>query len=97
MALPPAQPEYIFRGHAAQIHAVFFIRENTRLLTGDAHGWVVSWDTAIRRPVAVWKAHDRGPILGLGAWGKDRIITCVFISSQIDLLTEFVGMAKTTS
>lgn len=72
--LPPAQPAFILRGHSAQIHALHFTHGNTRLLTADAEGWIVSWNLAIKRPVAVWKAHDEA-ILGIGSWGSDRIIT----------------------
>lgn len=72
--LPPAQPVYILRGHTAQIHAVHFLPDNLRLLTGDAEGWIVLWSLPIRRPLAVWKAHKE-PILGLGSWGNDKIIT----------------------
>jgi len=73
-ALPPAQPTYVLRGHTAQIHAVHFFRQNLRLLSGDADGWIVVWDVPIRRPVAAWKAHTAS-ILGIGNWGDDRIIT----------------------
>ncbi|KAL8694831.1 MAG: hypothetical protein Q9218_000590 [Villophora microphyllina] len=72
--LPPLQPSFILRGHSAQIHAVHFLKDNTRLLTADAEGWLVSWSLASKRPVAVWKAHDDA-ILGIGSWGQDRIIT----------------------
>lgn len=72
--LPPAQPAFILRGHSAQVHALHFTHGNTRLLTADAEGWIVSWNLAIKRPVAVWKAHDEA-ILGIGSWGSDRIIT----------------------
>lgn len=72
--LPPAQPAYILRGHAAQVHALHFTPDNTRLLTADADGWVVSWNVALKRPVAVWKAHGTA-VLGLGSWGLDRVIT----------------------
>lgn len=74
MSLPPPQPAYILRGHAAQVHSTEFIRSNSRLVTGDADGWVVVWSLAIKRPVAVWKAHE-GTILGARAWGVDKIIT----------------------
>lgn len=74
--LPPAQPAFILRGHSAQIHAVHFTDGNTRLLTADAEGWIVSWNLAFKRPVAVWKAHDNA-ILSVGSWSSDRIITCV--------------------
>ncbi|KAF2121433.1 WD40-repeat-containing domain protein [Lophiotrema nucula] len=72
--LPLAQPSYIFRGHTAQIHSVQFVRNNTRLLTGDADGWVVCWKLESKRPVAVWKAHDAA-ILGTAEWGSDRVLT----------------------
>ncbi|KAF1814149.1 WD40 repeat-like protein [Eremomyces bilateralis CBS 781.70] len=72
--LPPPQPAYIFRGHTAATHCVRFIRSNERLLSGDADGWVVSWDLATKRATAVWKAHE-GSILGLDPWGCERIIT----------------------
>lgn len=39
---PPAQPTYVLRGHSAQIHAVHFSRQNSRLISADADGWVVS-------------------------------------------------------
>jgi WD40 repeat protein len=74
MALPPAQPAYILRGHGSQIHATAFIRSNLRLLTGDADGWIVVWSLATKRPVAVWKAHE-GSLLGIKAWGSEKVIT----------------------
>ncbi|KAI9879123.1 MAG: ASTRA complex subunit [Pleopsidium flavum] len=72
--LSPAQPVYVLRGHQAQIHAVQFIRANSRLITGDADGWIVVWALGTKRPAAVWKAHDNA-ILGVAPWGEDRIIT----------------------
>ena len=74
--LPPAQPAFILRGHSAQIHALHFTHGNSRLLTADAEGWIVSWNLAFKRPVAVWKGHDQA-ILGVGSWSSDRVITCV--------------------
>ncbi|KAL1642603.1 Astra associated protein 1 Asa1 [Diplodia intermedia] len=71
---PPAQPAYILRGHAAHVHAVRFLRHNSRLLTGDADGWVVLWNVATKRAVAVWRAHD-GAILGFGTWAEDKLVT----------------------
>ncbi|KAF2275558.1 WD40 repeat-like protein [Westerdykella ornata] len=71
---PPAQPSYIFRGHSAAIHSVQIIRQNRRLLTGDADGWVVSWNLESKRPVAVWRAHE-ATILGAEEWSTDKIIT----------------------
>ncbi|KAF4552133.1 WD domain-containing protein 7 [Elsinoe fawcettii] len=70
----PLQPSYVFRGHSAPIHAVHFLRDNSRLLTGDAEGWVIQWDMVTRRPAAVWQPHN-AVILGLGSWGNDKIIT----------------------
>ncbi|KAL8957881.1 MAG: hypothetical protein Q9193_004953 [Seirophora villosa] len=72
--LPPLQPVFVLRGHAVHVHAVHFTSGNTRLLTGDAEGWVVSWNLAFKRPVAVWKAHETA-LLAIGSWGQDRIIT----------------------
>ncbi|KAH7398413.1 WD40-repeat-containing domain protein [Pyrenochaeta sp. MPI-SDFR-AT-0127] len=72
--LPPAQPSYILRGHVAQIHSVLLVRQNSRLLTGDADGWVVYWKVETKRALAVWKAHD-GPILATAEWGPEKIIT----------------------
>lgn len=74
--LPPAQPAYVLRGHSAQVHSLHFLRQNLRLLSGDADGWVVLWGSSIKRPVAVWRAH-KGTVLGLGRWGDDKIITYV--------------------
>ncbi|KAK1064986.1 Astra associated protein 1 Asa1 [Friedmanniomyces endolithicus] len=65
---------YVLRGHTAQVHAVHFLRQNLRLLSGDADGWVVLWNVPIKRPVAVWRAH-KGAVLGLESWDDDRIIT----------------------
>ncbi|KAF2873307.1 WD40-repeat-containing domain protein [Massariosphaeria phaeospora] len=73
-ALPPAQPAYIFRGHTSQIHSLQFVRGNTRLVTGDADGWIVCWRLESKRPVAVWRAHDAA-ILGTAEWGPDKILT----------------------
>ncbi|KAL8669309.1 MAG: hypothetical protein Q9168_006091 [Polycauliona sp. 1 TL-2023] len=72
--LPPAQPSFVLRGHSAQVHAVHFIPGNTRLLSADADGWLVSWNLASKRPAAVWRAHANA-VLGIGSWGQDRIIT----------------------
>lgn len=72
--LPPAQPAYILRGHSAQVHALHFTPGNQRLLTGDADGWLVSWNLAFKRPVASWKGHGKA-ILGLDSWGQGRIIS----------------------
>ncbi|KAG9236338.1 WD40-repeat-containing domain protein [Amylocarpus encephaloides] len=74
MTQPQPQPSYILRGHGAQIHSTSFLRRNSRLITGDAEGWVVIWGLAIKRPVAVWRAHE-GSILGAEPWGDDKIIT----------------------
>lgn len=86
-ALPPAQPAYVLRGHVAQIHAVHFLGQNLRLLTGDADGWVILWDTPIKRPVAVWRAHGSSTVLGLGSWGLDdeKIITYVIFDRLLYL------------
>lgn len=72
--LPPAQPAYVLRGHNAQIHSVCFVRHNTRLLTGDAEGWLVLWNIASKRPVAVWRGHSAA-ILALSSWADDRLIS----------------------
>jgi WD40 repeat protein len=72
--LPPAQPSYILRGHKAQIHALQFLHGNSRLLSGDADGVIVLWDTTIKRPKAVWKGHAGG-ILGFSVWADDKIIS----------------------
>lgn len=81
MALPPAQPAYILRGHGSQISTTAFIRSNTRLLTGDSDGWIVLWSLATKRPVAVWRAHE-GSILGINAWGSEKLITCVALHTN---------------
>ena len=73
-ALAPAQPAYILRGHTSQIHSVQLVRQNRRLLTGDADGWVVYWRLESKRPLAVWRAHD-ATILGTAEWPSDRLIT----------------------
>ncbi|RKF61816.1 ASTRA-associated protein 1 [Erysiphe neolycopersici] len=74
MARPPPQPTYILRGHGSQICAAEFIRKNARLFTGDVEGWVVLWDLAVKRPTAVWRAHQAS-ILGLSDWSSDKLIT----------------------
>ena len=100
--LPPAQPAYVLRGHAAEVHALHFTRDNTRLLTADADGWVISWNVAFKRPVAVWKAHDTA-VMGLGSWCQDRVITyvcfCDFYGSETQALTTALtaGMAEITN
>lgn len=74
--LPPAQPVYVLRGHRAAIHTLLFFRGNSRLLTGDADGWVVVWSLAIKRSVAVWRAHE-ATVLGAEVWHEDKLITSV--------------------
>jgi len=81
----PPQPSYVFRGHGAQVHSVLFLRQNLRLLTGDAEGWVVLWSTTTRRAVAVWRPHASA-ILGLDAWGDDKIITYVLHVNVSDVV-----------
>ncbi|KAF7526216.1 hypothetical protein G7054_g10841 [Neopestalotiopsis clavispora] len=70
----PATPKSVLRGHQAQVHATAFVRDNQRLASGDAEGYVVLWDLTIMRPRAVWRAHTNA-ILGIASWGNDKIIT----------------------
>lgn len=85
--LPPATPVYVLRGHEAPIHALNFFADNTRLVSGDAEGWVIIWDTGSKRPSAAWRAHE-GAILGVegvdfqvGARRTERrVFTYVFLS-----------------
>ncbi|KAI1413832.1 WD40 repeat-like protein [Hypoxylon sp. FL1857] len=70
----PAQPKSVLRGHRTQVHVTTFIRNNQRLASGDADGYVSLWDLTIMRPRAVWRAHTNA-ILGIADWGDDRIIT----------------------
>lgn len=79
----PAQPVYVLRGHSAQIHAVVFTRDNERIITADADGWVVVWNVGTRRPVAVWKAHEGTVMKVMGRDGK--IITWVYLPVVIDI------------
>ncbi|KAK9793584.1 hypothetical protein SCARD494_06168 [Seiridium cardinale] len=72
--LPPATPKSVLRGHQAQVHATAFVKDNQRLASGDAEGYVVLWDLTILRPRAVWRAHTNA-ILGIAPWGPDKIIT----------------------
>jgi WD40 repeat protein len=72
--LPAPHPSYILRGHASHIHCLRFVHHNSRLLTGDADGWVAYWKLETKRPLAVWKAHD-GTILATASWGRDKILT----------------------
>ncbi|KAI0429540.1 WD repeat-containing protein [Xylaria sp. FL1042] len=69
-----AQPRSVLRGHRTQVHTTTFIRQNQRLASGDADGFVVLWDLTIMRPRAVWRAHT-GAILGISGWGDDKLIT----------------------
>ncbi|EFE43518.1 hypothetical protein TRV_01729 [Trichophyton verrucosum HKI 0517] len=61
---PPASPTYVLRGHANPIHSLNFYGSNSRLISGDADGWVVVWDMTSKRAVATWKAHE-GSILAV--------------------------------
>ena len=67
-------PKNILRGHKAQVHAATFVRNNDRLITGDADGYVIAWRLATMRPVAVWRAHENA-ILGIKSWDNDKLIT----------------------
>lgn len=62
--LPPATPVYVLRGHASPIHALHFYSRNSRLISGDAEGWVVVWNMSTKRVVASWKAHESA-VLGV--------------------------------
>jgi hypothetical protein len=70
---PPATPAYVLRGHGSPIHALHFFARNARLASGDVDGWIVVWDTATKRPVTVWKAHDAAvlEVQGFGFAGAD--------------------------
>ncbi len=70
------QPRGILRGHKAQVHAAAFIRDNRRLLTGDAEGFVIAWDLTIMRPRAVWQAHSNA-VLSVAGWEPHKVITYV--------------------
>lgn len=76
-----AQPKSVLRGHLTQVHATAFIRQNARLASGDADGFVILWDLTIMRPRAVWRAHN-GAILGISGWGDDKVVTYVFSASH---------------
>ncbi|KAF3189479.1 ASTRA complex subunit [Orbilia oligospora] len=67
-------PVYVIRGHPSPVHSLHFYRSNSRLVSADAEGWVVLWDIPIRRPVAVWRAHDSA-VLGVADWDDSNIIT----------------------
>ncbi|ROT41901.1 WD40 repeat-like protein [Sodiomyces alkalinus F11] len=67
-------PRSILRGHGAQVHALAFVRNNSRLASGDAVGFVVLWDLTTLRPTVVWRPHENA-ILGIQGWGEDCIIT----------------------
>jgi len=70
----PPQPKSILRGHKAQVHAAVFIRNNERLVTADADGYLIVWDLSIMRPKAVWRAHQK-TVLGIREWGPERLVT----------------------
>jgi hypothetical protein len=40
----------------------------------DADGWIVVWDMAPRRPVAVWRGHEAG-VLSIRNWDTDKLLT----------------------
>ncbi|KAF3190480.1 ASTRA complex subunit [Orbilia oligospora] len=67
-------PVYVIRGHPSPVHSLHFYRSNSRLVSADAEGWVVLWDIPVRRPVAVWRAHDSA-VLGVADWDDSNIIT----------------------
>jgi WD40 repeat protein len=95
--LSPAQPTYVLRGHSAQVHSLHFLRDNLRLLSGDADGWVILWNIPIRRPVAVWQAH-KDTVLGIGSWNDDNIITFGITIKFVETPTNrFPAMAETAS
>lgn len=91
MASSVPSPKFILRGHKAAVHVTAFIRNNERLVTGDAEGYVVLWDLAVMRPKAVWRAHENS-ILGIRGWGHDKIITwvtsCHHPLAVVSLLTD---------
>lgn len=74
---PPATPIYILRGHAAPIHALHVFKQNLRLVSGDADGWVVIWDLVTKRPVTVWKAHA-GAVLEVKGFGTSTGVTEIY-------------------
>jgi hypothetical protein len=79
MSHTPPSPQYILRGHSSTIHALHIFRQNTRLISADADGYLVIWATDSKRAVAVWKGHE-GAVLGVASWGEGdgaSIVRCV--------------------
>ena len=86
---PAASPVYILRGHAAQIHALHIFANNLRLISADADGWIVVWDLVLKRPVAVWKAHD-GAVLEVKGFSRGGVplpipVDLIFCRCMIDV------------
>ncbi|KAK9893649.1 WD40 repeat-like protein [Cystobasidium minutum MCA 4210] len=80
---PVPSPEYILRGHEAQINVLSFVDAEAHggngahslLLSGDADGYVAVWSLTTFRPLAFFKAHS-GSVLTVSAWSSNtRLLT----------------------
>ncbi|KAK2737436.1 ASTRA complex subunit [Myotisia sp. PD_48] len=86
--LPPATPTFVLRGHTSPLHSLHFYNKNSRLVSGDADGWVIVWCMTSKRAVASWKAHE-GSVLGVQGVDLDEVgkgpEKRIFTSLMIDL------------
>lgn len=72
------QKKFSLRGHKAPVSIL--CSHNDSLISADSHGWVVWWNVATKRPIALWQAHS-GQVLtvkstpwGLLTHGRDSCI-----------------------
>ncbi|CAO3652386.1 unnamed protein product [Cunninghamella blakesleeana] len=71
--LPP-QPEYIFRGHQAEVNSCCFFDDDKYIASGDAEGNLIVWYFETRRPILQWKGHTES-ILSVNVYDKNKLIS----------------------
>ncbi|RKP10945.1 hypothetical protein THASP1DRAFT_27254 [Thamnocephalis sphaerospora] len=71
-------PNFVLRGHTAELAALDFSAAGDRLYSGDADGVVLAWDLKTRRPVRHMRIHEGG-VLTLASLDAELLLTCVSI------------------
>ncbi|CAO3651182.1 unnamed protein product [Cunninghamella echinulata] len=71
--LPP-RPEYIFRGHQAEVNSCCFFEKDRYIASGDAEGTLIVWNFETRRPIIQWRGHKES-ILSVHIIDNDKLIS----------------------
>ncbi|GEQ71940.1 hypothetical protein JCM33374_g5626 [Metschnikowia sp. JCM 33374] len=71
-------PKFSLRAHKAALTCI--ITHQDKLISSDRDGWIIVWNLASRRPMALWRGHDghiltlKSTSMGLISHGRDSMI-----------------------